>query len=89
MKGLKRKIDNIGRVVVPCELRKEYQLYNDTVVEFIPTEVGILIKSSEFEEGQMKNAISIINMEIEKAKGNTSVLLGLELAKRALQGGLQ
>lgn len=42
--GMQRKVDNLGRIVLPKELRKLYNINDDDYVEIIPTETGILIK---------------------------------------------
>lgn len=36
MKGITRPIDNLGRVVIPKELRRSYGLENDDIVEIYP-----------------------------------------------------
>ena len=40
-----RKIDNLGRVVIPKELRKKHGLFEGSDVEFEDFGVGILVKS--------------------------------------------
>ncbi len=44
--GIKKEIDNTGRVVIPKELRERFGLSGD--VEIIATESGILLKSPEY-----------------------------------------
>lgn len=36
MKGITRPIDNLGRVVIPKELRRSYGLESDNIVEIYP-----------------------------------------------------
>ena len=38
--GIVRRIDDLGRVVVPKEIRKNYDIDNDTVVEWAINENG-------------------------------------------------
>ena len=42
--GIHKKIDSLGRIVLPKEIRDTYQLSNGDTVEIVPTENGILIK---------------------------------------------
>lgn len=44
--GIIKEIDNLGRIVIPKELRDRYFLYGD--VEIIATHEGILIKNIEY-----------------------------------------
>ena len=38
--GIVRRIDDLGRVVIPKEIRKNYDIDNDTVVEWAINENG-------------------------------------------------
>lgn len=42
--GIPRKIDGLGRLVLPKELRQLYNLETGSYVELIPTENGFLIQ---------------------------------------------
>ena len=42
--GIHKKIDSLGRIVLPKEIRDTYQLSKVDTVEIVPTENGILIK---------------------------------------------
>lgn len=44
--GITREIDNLGRMVIPKELRVMYKL--DKEVEVIPTPEGVLIRNPEY-----------------------------------------
>ena len=45
MKNVVRKLDDIGRVSIPKQIRKMYDIqYKSCEVEIIPTEQGVLIK---------------------------------------------
>ena len=46
--GVVRKIDSLGRLVLPSELRNFYHLNKDDEVEIIPTKDGILLKKPSF-----------------------------------------
>lgn len=41
--GVTRRIDNLGRITIPSEIRKSYQLEKNDAVEIIGTEDGILL----------------------------------------------
>jgi len=42
--GIVRQLDDVGRVVLPKELRDSYDLKNKDAVEIMTTEEGILLK---------------------------------------------
>ena len=39
-----KKVDHLGRIVVPKSMREYYGIRLDSCIKFIPTEEGILIK---------------------------------------------
>ena len=39
-----KRIDNLGRIVVPIEMRKCYKIEINDEIELIPTEDGIIMK---------------------------------------------
>jgi transcriptional pleiotropic regulator of transition state genes len=43
-KGIIRKIDPLGRIVIPIELRREHDMMPDDTVEIVNKEDGVLIK---------------------------------------------
>ena len=47
--GIKRKIDNLGRIVIPKELRTFYQFMKYDEVEVVAVENGVLIRKPEYE----------------------------------------
>lgn len=42
--GVNRRLDSLGRIVIPKELRKTYCIKENDVIEIIGTEEGILLK---------------------------------------------
>ena len=44
--GILKEIDNLGRLVIPKELRERFNL--DKEVEIIATENGVLIRNPEY-----------------------------------------
>ncbi len=42
--GIVRQLDEVGRVVLPKELRETYDLRNKDSIEILTTEDGILLK---------------------------------------------
>ena len=47
--GIIRKIDALGRVVIPKEMREFFHIETDEELEILATEAGILIRISEYE----------------------------------------
>ena len=41
---IERRIDNLGRIVLPKDMRKYYGISNGDALEIVATEEGILIK---------------------------------------------
>ena len=41
-----RRVDDLGRIVIPKELRKKYGLFEGTAIEFIDGGDGITVKAS-------------------------------------------
>ena len=39
-----KRIDNLGRIVVPIEMRKCYKMEINDEIELVPTEDGVLMK---------------------------------------------
>ena len=39
-----KKVDHLGRIVLPKSMREYYGIRLDSCIKFIPTEEGILIK---------------------------------------------
>ena len=44
--GIIKKIDRLGRIVIPKDLRKRYNLKDE--IELIATKEGVLIKQPDF-----------------------------------------
>lgn len=42
--GVTRRVDDLGRVTIPAEIRKTYQLNKNDMVEIIGTSEGILLR---------------------------------------------
>ena len=42
-----RKVDRLGRIVIPKELREKYGLFEGKDIEFLDNGVGIVVKSAE------------------------------------------
>ena len=42
-----RKVDELGRIVIPAHLRKKYGIKNGTAMEFSDTGNGLLIRNVE------------------------------------------
>lgn len=46
--GVVRKIDLLGRLVLPAELRSFYHIGKEEDVEIVPTKDGILLKKPSY-----------------------------------------
>lgn len=42
--GITRRIDELGRVTIPSEIRRTYSLKKNDVVEIVGTDEGILLR---------------------------------------------
>ena len=47
--GTQRKIDSLGRIVIPKEFRNFFSINSEDIVEIKMTTDGILIKKPEYE----------------------------------------
>ncbi len=47
--GITRRLDRLGRIVIPKEMRKTYRLCDRDTVEIIGTEEGILLRVPQIE----------------------------------------
>lgn len=52
--GITRKIDTLGRVVIPKEMRRFYEMQAEEYVEILATEQGILIRNPLYEVREKK-----------------------------------
>ena len=52
MKGfvITKKFDNLGRVVIPKDMRKHYGFENNCIVQVVPQENGVLIVPKKTEK---------------------------------------
>ena len=46
--GVVRKVDSLGRLVLPAELRNFYHIGKEEDVEIVPTKDGILLKKPSY-----------------------------------------
>ena len=54
--GIQKKIDNLGRIVLPKEIREFYCMESEDTVEIIPTENGILIRKPGYKTVKIDEA---------------------------------
>ena len=47
--GITRRLDHLGRIVIPKELRNTYKLVERDMIEVIGTEEGILLRLPQIE----------------------------------------
>lgn len=63
--GIIRRIDDLGRIVIPKEIRKNLRLGEGCPMEIIPTQEGILLKKYHPETGLL-DLLSAVKVEIEE-----------------------
>ena len=47
--GIIRKVDNLGRIVIPKEIRKFYHINANDEIEIVTTPDGIILRKPEYE----------------------------------------
>lgn len=47
--GIIRKVDNLGRIVIPKEIRKFYHINASDEIEIVTTPDGIILRKPEYE----------------------------------------
>ena len=47
--GIIRKVDNLGRIVIPKEIRKFYHINTNDEIEIVTTPDGIILRKPEYE----------------------------------------
>ena len=52
VKGITRKLDDLGRVVVPAELRRSLKIEKGQYVEMVLMEERLLIKANNYENNK-------------------------------------
>lgn len=67
MRAITRKVDELGRVVIPSEYRTAYGIDHKGMVEFIPKEDGVLVRR----QGVDSDKNELISMLSEKLDGDT------------------
>lgn len=63
--GIIRRVDDLGRIVIPKEIRRDLRMGDGCPMEIIPTPGGILLKKYYAEES-LSNLVSGINEEVEE-----------------------
>ena len=53
--GIIRKVDNLGRIVIPKEIRKFYQINANEEIEIVTTPDGIILRKPEYEVRKIKS----------------------------------
>ena len=55
--AMTRKVDELGRIVLPMDYRRHYGIKPTDAIDIIPTENGILLKKHESEECNKENKV--------------------------------
>ena len=53
--GIIRKVDNLGRIVIPKEIRKFYHINANDEIEIVTTPDGIILRKPEYEVRKIKS----------------------------------
>ena len=53
--GIIRKADNLGRIVIPKEIRKFYHINANDEIEIVTTPDGIILRKPEYEVRKIKS----------------------------------
>lgn len=61
--GHVRRIDNLGRIVIPSDLRKEYRMAEGDAIEIFTTEHGLMIKKYQVSCMFCDEVIDVIKYE--------------------------
>lgn len=65
--GIVRKIDNLGRIVIPKEVRDNHGWKSGQAMEMFMTEDGLVMKDYRAEE-EKENALNILKRTLRVAK---------------------
>lgn len=85
IKGISRKVDELGRIVIPKELRKSYNIVDgETELEIIGHHDGFFVKVPS-KKMTLDDALVIVNHEIESNK-DSYIGTGMEMLKKAIWG---
>lgn len=66
--GIIRRIDDLGRIVIPKEIRRAMRASEGTPMEIIPTNEGVLLKRY-YPEGSLSELLSAVAEEVEELSG--------------------
>ena len=63
--GTVRRIDDLGRIVIPKEIRKHIRICEGSPMEIFVTEEGVLLKKY-YPEENLSELLTVINDEVEE-----------------------
>ena len=63
--GIIRRIDDLGRIVIPKEIRRTLRIGEGCPMEIIPSPEGILLKKY-YPEENLSELLTVINDEVEE-----------------------
>ena len=59
-KGIVRRMDSVGRVVIPSNIRERAGLNDDKACEILSVEEGVLIRKAVVDESDMANLVKAL-----------------------------
>lgn len=62
--GIIRRVDDLGRIVIPKEIRRIYGIADGSPIEIFTTDNGIALKKYRA-EGELKNLVNVLGKTVE------------------------
>ena len=69
--GIQRKIDELGRIVIPIEVRRNLGWGEKHKVEIVPTKDGIFVKSADYNP-EKQEVMTALNNALSKTEDPTA-----------------
>lgn len=64
--GIIRRIDGLGRIVIPKEIRRTYGITDGSPIEIFTTDNGIVLKKYQTED-ELKNLANVLGEAVESS----------------------
>lgn len=64
--GIIRRVDDLGRIVIPKEIRRTYGITDGSPIEIFTTDNGIVLKKYQTED-ELKNLVNVLSEAVESS----------------------